>query len=593
MAKDTTLSRWRHGFESRWGCFIVTTPGSSLFCAAVRDVDNSSDCAVVRDPSAISASNVSQRRVTTTLFAPSAMEESLLRRPRGQGGRRLGLAGSACPDISGRSRPWKLFSDPYYSRHFRAPSAASGRPEPGPFLRRDVAGVVRGMMCDVTAQPETRYVDVGDAQVAYQVLGDGPLDVLFGWGIGSQIELQWAHPAWAGVLARFAAFSRLILFDRRGTGASDRLPRGSVPTWEEWAEDMGAVLDAAGSESAAIVAVRDNGPMAIMYAAMHPERVRALVLVGTAARLVSGPGYPIGFPPDAIEEMLEFVEKSWATQELLRTAFPKFADEPDFLRWWISMNHASITPRAAGALYRHIFATDVREALPLISVPTLVIHPTDNAIVPLEHAQYLAEHIQGARLIELRGAALGIDPFDLEPFFDPVTEFLTGEPPVVEVDRILATILFTDIVGSTQRAVSEGDRRWSAMLDDHHRIVRAELSRFRGREIDTAGDGFLATFDGPARAIRCACAIRDRVQALGLQVRAGLHTGEVELAGDDVRGIAVHVGARVGANANPDEVLVSHTVKDLVAGSGIEFEDRGEHELKGVPGTWNLFAVRG
>jgi class 3 adenylate cyclase/pimeloyl-ACP methyl ester carboxylesterase len=439
--------------------------------------------------------------------------------------------------------------------------------------------------------PETRYVDVGDAQVAYQLVGDGAFDVLFGWGLGSQIELQWTHPAWAGVLERFATFSRLILFDRRGTGASDRLPRGSVPTWEEWAEDMGAVLDAAGSERAAIVAIRDNGPMAIMFTAMHPERVRALVLVGTAARIVAGPGYPIGPPPEAIEAMLEFVEKSWATQDLLRTAFPDRADDPEFLRWWISMNHASITPRAAGVLFRHTAATDVREALPLISVPTLVIHPSDNMIVPLEHAQYLAEHIPGARLIELPGAALGINPFDLEPFFDPVTEFLTGERPVIEADRVLSTILFTDIVGSTERAVSEGDRRWSAMLEDHHRIVRGELSRFRGREVDIAGDGLLATFDGPARAIRCACAIRDGVHALGLQVRAGLHTGEVELAGDDIRGIAVHVGARVGAIASPNEVLVSHTVKDLVAGSGIEFDERGEHELKGVPGTWKLFAV--
>jgi class 3 adenylate cyclase/pimeloyl-ACP methyl ester carboxylesterase len=444
----------------------------------------------------------------------------------------------------------------------------------------------------VIAVPETKYVDVGDAQVAYQVVGDGGFDVLFGWGIGSQIELQWAHPAWAGVLERFATFSRLILFDRRGTGASDRLPRDSLPTWEEWAEDMGAVLDAAGSERAAIVAFRDNGPMAIMFTAMHPERVRALVLVGTAARLVAGPDYPIGLPPEAIEATVEFVEKSWATpKDLLRTALPELADDPEFLRWWITMNHASITPRAAGALYRHIFASDVREALSLISVPTLVVHPTDNVIVPLEHAQYLAEGIQGARLIELPGPALGINPLDLEPFFDPVTEFLTGERPMVEVDRVLSTILFTDIVGSTERAVSQGDRRWSAMLEDHNRIVRGELSRFRGREVDTAGDGFVATFDGPARAIRCACAIRDGVQTLGLQIRAGLHTGEVELAGDDIRGVAVHVGARVGAMANPNEVLVSHTVKDLVAGSGIAFNERGEHELKGVPGTWKLYAV--
>jgi class 3 adenylate cyclase len=331
--------------------------------------------------------------------------------------------------------------------------------------------------------------------------------------------------------------------------------------------------------------------MAMMFAATHPERLRSLVLVGTAARLLTAPDYPIGFAHDALEGIIEFLQSSWATPEMMRVTSPELSEDPELMRWWITMYRSSLTPKTAGAQYRHILKSDVREALPLIRVPALVVSWTDNPIVPVDHARYLAEHIDGAQLVELPGRLLRPDPSNPDPFFDPVTEFLTGERPAVHVDRVLATVLFTDIVGSTQRAVAEGDRRWAELLEAHHHAVRSELDRYRGTEIDTAGDGFFATFDGPARAIRCACAIREGVKSLGLQIRAGVHTGEVERSKEGLRGLAIHIGARVGAAAGADEVLVSRTVADLVAGSDLTLADIGEHDLKGVPGPWRLFRV--
>jgi class 3 adenylate cyclase len=431
---------------------------------------------------------------------------------------------------------------------------------------------------------------VGDADVAYQVLGEGPLDLLFCYGLGSHIEFNWQIPTVAEFYDRLATFSRLIIFDRRGTGASDGVPRNAVPTLEEWTEDMAAVLDAAGSERAAILATIDTGPIAILYTAMHPERVSALVLLNTAARFIQAEDYPIGVAPEAVDALVEMIAAGWGTPEFLALANP--SADWEFLDLTAQVLRASATPRTAAAQYNNVLRNDVRPALPLIQAPTLVLHVKEQPLTPLDLGHYLAEHIEGATFVELPGGDLSFTPAN-QVVADEVAEFLTGERPVIDVERILTTVLFTDIVGSTERASSLGDQRWRTLLDTHDRMVRDQLRRFRGREINTTGDGFLASFDGPARAIRCATSTIDAIHKMGLELRVGLHTGECEVRGDDLGGLAVHIAARVGAFAAPGEVVVSGTVKDLVIGSGIDFTDRGEHELKGVPGPLQLFAVVG
>ena len=439
-------------------------------------------------------------------------------------------------------------------------------------------------------RPETRYVAVGDADVAYQVFGRGSPDVLFCYGLGSHIDYFWDLDLIADGWRRIASTNRSILFDPRGTGASGSVPRDVLPTWEQWAEDLGAVLDAVGSQTAVLVANIEAGALALLFTVTHPERVSGLVLINTAARFVVDDDYPIGYAPEALEALLAVIAEGWGTTEFAALANPGWAWNIELTSSLARQMRASSTPRTAASQFGYLLRNvDVRPTLGLVQAPTLVLHVRESLLIPIEFGRYLAEHIAGARFKDVPGGDVGLpDPM----IFDEIIEFLTGERPEAETDRILTTIMFTDIVGSTQRAVAEGDRHWSALLESHNRLVRSELHRFRGREIDTAGDGFLAIFDGPARAIRCALAISDGVRSLGLQVRVGLHAGEVEFVGDDVRGLAVHVGARVGAVASSNEVLVSHTVKDLVAGSGIEFEDTGEHELKGVPGTWKLFAVK-
>lgn len=437
--------------------------------------------------------------------------------------------------------------------------------------------------------PQTRYVSVGDAQVAYQVVGDGPRDLLWCYGVGSHIDLIWLEPRSRRVLEDLASVGRLILFDRRGVGASDAGRRGQVPTWEELAEDITAVLDAAGSSRTAVMASLEVGPIAILYAAAHPERVTSLVLMNTSARYRKAEDYPIGVEPDAAESILTMLETIWGTEELTRLGSPGLADDAEFHTWTARMNRASATPRSAVTYMRDWHRIDVRPMLPLINVPTLVVHAADNPMMPVALGRYLADHIPDATMIEVPGADLGHLGHD-ETIAD-IVEFLTGVRHTPVIDRVLATVLFTDIVGSTERASQLGDRRWRDLIDAHDRAVRRELQHFRGREIHTTGDGVLATFDGPGRAIACACAIRDAVRALDLEVRAGLHTGEIEVRGADVAGVAVHIGARVAATAEAGEVLVSSTVKDLVVGSGIGFDDRGEHTLKGIPGTWRLYAV--
>lgn len=438
---------------------------------------------------------------------------------------------------------------------------------------------------------ETRYARSGDVNIAYQIVGDGPLDLVFVSGWVSNLDLMWAEPSYARFLRRLASFSRLILFDKRGTGLSDRVPDADLPTLEARMDDVRAVLDAAGAERAALLGHSEGGPMCLLFAATYPERTIALALIGTYARRLSAEDYPFGAAPEAYEAFLREIADGWGGPVGLEVRAPSLVDDERFRTWWADYLRMSASPGAALALTRMNGEIDVRAVLEAVGVPTLVVHRTGDRSLPVEGARYLAERIRGARLVELPGEDHLPFVGDADEILEEIEEFLTGIRPLREPDRVLATVLFTDIVGSTTRAAELGDRRWRDLLEAHHSLVRRQLERWRGREVDTAGDGFLATFDGPARAIRCAVAIRGAMAPLDLEIRAGLHCGEVELVGDDVAGIAVHTGARVAALARANEVLVSSTVRDLVAGSDIGFEERGEHELKGVPGTWRLYAV--
>jgi class 3 adenylate cyclase len=436
--------------------------------------------------------------------------------------------------------------------------------------------------------PDTRYARSGDVNIAYQVVGHGPFDLVYVPGWISNIELMWEEPAHARLLRRLAAFSRLILFDKRGTGMSDPVPVVRLPTLEQRMDDVRAVMDAAGSERAALFGSSEGGLMSVLFAATYPDRTRALVTHAIYAKRLWSPDYPWAPTPEARAAEIEATERTWGGEMDISVLAPS-ADEA-FKRRAVAYLRRSASPGAAVALLRMNSQIDVRAALPTISVPTLVLNRVADRDVKVEEARWIASQIPGARLVELPGDEHLIWAGDVDGLVDEVEDFLTGSRPAPMTDRVLATVLFTDIVGSTERASNLGDRRWRELLEQHHTMVRRELERFRGREVDTAGDGFLATFDGPARAVRCARAIQQAVRELGLEVRAGLHTGEVELADGGVAGIAVHTGARVAALADGGEVLVSSTVKDLVAGSGLEFADRGTHELKGV-GERQLYAV--
>jgi class 3 adenylate cyclase len=435
--------------------------------------------------------------------------------------------------------------------------------------------------------PETRYAKSGDVNIAYQVVGEGPLDLVLVHGFISHLELDWQEPRMAHFLDRLASFSRLILFDKRGTGLSDR--PGGLPDLETRMGDVRAVMDAAGSERAALFGYSEGGPMCCLFAATYPERISALVLYGTyAKRREPDEDYPWCVSWDERQAYAAEIEREWGSEADVGTMIPNA--DPIMRRWWAARARAAASPGAARDLILMNSQIDVRHVLPAISAPTLVLHRTGDRDSRPEEGRYIAGRIPGARFVELSGD-VHVPMIDADQIVDEVEEFLTGTRPARDPDRVLATVLFTDIVGSSQRAAELGDRAWRELLGGHHAVVRRQLERFQGREVDTAGDGFLATFDGPARAVRCGYAIREEVGELGLEVRAGLHTGEVELADGKVTGIAVHTGARVAALAAPGEVLVSSTVKDLVAGSGIEFEDRGTHELRGVPGEWRLYAV--
>jgi class 3 adenylate cyclase len=404
----------------------------------------------------------------------------------------------------------------------------------------------------------------------------------------SHIEAFWEEPRSARQLRRLASFSRLIMFDRRGVGLSDPVVGDHLPTLEETMDDVRAVMDAAGSDRAALMGVSEGGPIQALFAAAHPERTRALVLVNSYARLARAPDYPAGMPERMQQPFLDGLGAIWGSGATVDMLAPSLSGDAEFRAWFAKTERACASPGTAVAMFRHMFNTDVRAILPTLSVPTLVVHRSGDRMVRVGHGRFLAENIPGALYRELPGDDHAYAGDDV---IDEVQEFLTGARSMPAVDRVLATVLLTDIVGSTDRATAIGDREWRELLDRHDAIVHRQLERHRGRLVKSTGDGALATFDGPARAISCALELRDALRAIGLDVRAGIHTGEIELRGSDVAGVAVHTAARVSALAVAGEVLVSKIVTDLVTGSGIRFEDRGEHELKGIPGEWRLFTV--
>jgi class 3 adenylate cyclase len=438
--------------------------------------------------------------------------------------------------------------------------------------------------------PTTRYARAGDVHIAYQVVGDGPVDLVYVPPQLQQVEHLWVEPRIAAFFERLARFSRLILLDRRGTGLSD--PISSTTTLEDQMEDVTAVLDAVRSERAALFAQSDGAAMAMLYAATHPDRTSALVLYAGMARVTGAPGYEWPGTRAEREQRIAEIFAHWGEGARFHLIAPSAAGDVSLQRWFAQLERLSASPGALRLLFDISGETDVRSVLSSIAAPTLLLHRRDDQVIDVRHSRYLAEHIPGARYVELEGRDNLLVVGDSDRVLAEVERFLTGTHTPPEPDRVLATVLFTDIVGSTETAARLGDRAWRELLARHDELSRAQLARYRGRAVKSLGDGFLATFDGPARGIRCAIELRDAIRELGVELRAGLHTGECEAIGDDVGGLAVHIGARVGSLAAPQEVLVSNTVKDLVVGSGIDFADRGEHALKGVPGRWRLWAAR-
>lgn len=439
--------------------------------------------------------------------------------------------------------------------------------------------------------PTTRYARSGDLHIAYLVVGEGPIDLVFVPSWISQVEHYWEDPQVARYFGRLASFSRLIMFDRRGSGLSDPLPR--APTLEEQMDDVVAVMDAAGSEHAAVFAMLEGGAMAALFAASHPERTDALVLFEAQPRMAWAPDYDWALTQAEREVYVrEQLDDTWGSGDRVMSLSPAAANNPRLVQWYGKLERLAASPGTAAKLMLMNAEVDVRPVLGSIQAPTLVLHRSDDSFIDVRHSRYLAEHIPGARLVLLPGSEALAFAGSESSEVDEIEEFLTGVRHVPDSERILATVMFGDIVDSTGWAAKLGDRRWRELLEAVTVAVERELERFRGRAVKSMGDGFLATFDGPARAIRCARALAELLRSqYELDVRFGLHTGEIELMRGDVGGIGVHIGARVSALAAPGEVLVSGTVKDLVVGSGIPFEDRGEHELRGVPDRWRLWAV--
>jgi DNA-binding SARP family transcriptional activator/pimeloyl-ACP methyl ester carboxylesterase len=450
----------------------------------------------------------------------------------------------------------------------------------------------RRQMATEGFEAEIAYARSGDVRIAYQVVGSGPLDLVLVHGWVCTFQPGWENPKLAGFYRRLSSMGRLILFDKRGTGLSDRVSPERLPDLETRMDDVRAVLDAVRSSRAVVLGISEGGAMSALFAATHPDRTLALVLMGTFARMMRAFDYPIGLTEEGYRHRLAVLDDDdWAaaaTDEWLGRVAPAVLREPAAARWYRSYLARGASPSASRAIRIMNAEIDVRHVLPTIGVPTLVTYRSAEYL--RDATRFMGEHIPGARLVELPGDDHLPWEGDQDRLFDEIEQFLSRVDEV-EPDRVLATLLFTDIVAWTARAAELGDRAWQELLGRHHQAVRAQVARFRGREIDTTGDGFFATFDGPARAVRCASAIVDAVRTLGLEVRAGLHTGEIEQANGSLSGIAVHIGARIAAAAQPSEVLVSSTIKDIVAGSGIVFAERGEHELDGVPGTWRLFAV--
>jgi pimeloyl-ACP methyl ester carboxylesterase len=439
-------------------------------------------------------------------------------------------------------------------------------------------------------QPQTRYAQSGDVNIAYQVIGEGPIDLVFVMGWISNIDEFWTEPSFARFLNRLASFSRLIVFDKRGTGLSDRVDEKQLPTIEQRMDDVRAVMDAAGSKKAALFGISEGGPMSIVFAATYPERTHCLVAFGSYVAARPTAGYPWGRTEETYQKLFEDIRTGWGQRAVgMDFRAPSRRDDEAFRQWWTRYLVRSATPKTASVLTDMNSHIDIRAALPAISVPALIMHRTGDRSRPVEGSRYMALHIRGAKFVEFGGDDHLPWTMDPEPVLAEIEAFVTGTRPVEEADRVLATVMFADIVDSTQRAAELGDRAWRNQLQDFYGLVREQLRRYRGREIDTAGDGYFATFDGPARGVRCAQAIAKEVSRLGFKIRAGLHTGEVEVVGNKVSGIAVHIGARIAGHAGPGEIVVSNTVKDLVAGSGLQFEDRGMRPLKGVPGEWRLY----
>jgi class 3 adenylate cyclase len=440
--------------------------------------------------------------------------------------------------------------------------------------------------------PETQFATLGEDRINFQVFGEGDVDLVYLPGFGDAVDLRWDWPPYAGFLRELGSHTRVIMFDRGGSAGSDAPSGDALPGWERWADEARAVMDAAASERAVIFGHSPgSGPIAILFAVTHPARTRGLVLGNTTARYAAAPDYPGGAV--SIEASARWVRRVWGSEAQGDFALPDASRDPSFRHWFAKSARLALTPSEAGKAIEVELSLDVRDSLASLRVPTLILHREGFTAIPQSHSRYLAEHIPGARFALVPGNDGGIWAEPKAEVLHQIAEFLHGLHGETEPDRALAAVLFTDIVESTARAASMGDREWRHLLETHDAVARTVVEQHRGRLVKTTGDGMLATFDGPGRAIRCAVALGDALRPLGLEIRAGLHTGEVEMMGTDIAGIGVHIAARVLEAASPGDVVVSAAVPMLVAGSGFEFDDRGEHELKGVPGTWKLFSVRG
>jgi pimeloyl-ACP methyl ester carboxylesterase len=438
-------------------------------------------------------------------------------------------------------------------------------------------------------QPVTQYAKSGDIHVAYQVIGEGPIDLVIVPGWVSHIELVWEQPQAAAFLRRLGEFSRLILFDKRGTGMSD--PVTAAPPVDERMDDIRAVMDAVGSENAALFGYSEGGPLALVFAATHPDRAKAVIAYGSFARMSRADDYPGGMPESVISAFLEGAVEAGVTGIFYDVVVPSRRGDQEFRNWFAKITRQSASPKMMEVLLRANVDMDIRQLLPSIRVPTLVLHRKKDQLVSVNHGKYLAEHIPGAKYVELDGGDHWPWFGDTDAVVEEIEEFLTGMRHTAPADRILAAVMFTDIVGSTERLAELGDKAWKELLNQHDLVTSRQIERFRGRQLKHTGDGVLATFDGPARAVQCAQTIQDANLAIGIDVRAGVHVGECEIRGQDIGGMAVHIADRVSKAAGPGEILVSSTVKDLVAGSGLQFSDRGRQSLKGIPDEWQLFAV--